>query len=208
MTRVKICGITNIEDARLAVQLGADMLGFNFYEKSPRYISPQQARRLIGDLPKVTENIGVFVNMEGYRIGEVVDLLGLHAVQLHGDETNDFVSHLRTKTDAKIIKAIRVGPGFEVGSVVSHEADSILLDAYTKGQYGGTGERFEWSIAADAGKLVPELILAGGLSPDNIAEAVRMARPYAVDVASGVESAPGKKDPAKLEGFITNAKQV
>jgi phosphoribosylanthranilate isomerase len=208
MAKVKICGITNIEDARLAVALGADMLGFNFYEQSPRYISPQEARRVIGDLPKETENVGVFVNMEESRVVEFVDLLGLHAVQLHGDENNDFVSHLRTETDAKVIKAIRVGPGFQARSIANYETDSILLDAYTKGQYGGTGERFEWSIAADAVGFVPELILAGGLTPDNVAEAVRSVRPYAVDVASGVESAPGKKDPAKLEAFITNAKQA
>ena len=208
MTKVKICGITNIEDARLAVALGADMLGFNFYEQSPRYISPREARRLIDDLPKDSENVGVFVNMEGSRIGELVDLLGLQTVQLHGDETNDFVSRLRRKTGAKIIKAIRVGPGFEISSIAHYGADSILLDAYTKGQYGGTGERFEWSVAADAVKLASEVILAGGLTPENVAEAVRAVRPYAVDVASGVESAPGKKNPAKLEAFIANAKQA
>lgn len=208
MVKVKICGITNIEDARLALQLGADMLGFNFYEKSPRYIAPQEARRLIDELPEGAENVGVFVNMEDYRVDEHIDLLGLGAAQLHGDEDADFVSSLRRYTDATIIKAFRVGPGFSVELIRDSPADSILLDAFAQGQYGGTGERFGWSIATDAAKLRPELIMAGGLTPANVAEAVRTVRPYAVDVASGVESAPGKKDPAKLEAFIANAKQA
>ena len=207
MVKVKICGITNIEDARLALELGADMLGFNFYEKSPRYISPQDARPLIDDLPEYVENIGVFVNMEGYRIDEWVELIGLDSVQLHGDEDDGFVSDLRRYMDAKIIKAFRAGPGFSVESIMESTADSILLDAFATGQYGGTGEQFEWSIASDAVKLRPDLILAGGLTPENVAEGVRVVRPYAVDVASGVESAPGKKDPAKLEAFIKNAKR-
>src|SRR5687767_3208884 len=183
------------------------MLGFNFYEKSPRYISPQDARPLIDDLPEYVENIGVFVNMEGYRIDEWVELIGLDSVQLHGDEDDGFVSDLRRYMDAKIIKAFRAGPGFSVESIMESTADSILLDAFATGQYGGTGEQFEWSIASDAVKLRPDLILAGGLTPENVAEGVRVVRPYAVDVASGVESAPGKKDPAKLEAFIKNAKR-
>ena len=206
MVKVKICGITNIEDARLAAELGADMLGFNFYDKSVRYISPQEALRVVGDLSEHVENHGVFVNMDSERINEHTDLLGLDGVQLHGDENDDFVSNLRQCTDAKIIKAFRVRPGFSVGTIKENPADSILLDAFAPGQYGGTGERFEWTIASDAVKLRPGLILAGGLTPDNVADAVRIVRPYAVDVASGVESAPGKKDPAKLEAFIKNAK--
>lgn len=208
MVKVKICGITNAEDARVALDLGADMLGFNFYEQSPRYISPEEARRLIDDLPNEAEKVGVFVNMDGYFIGKIADRLGLNAVQLHGDETADFVASLRRHTDVKLIKAFRVGPDFQVGSIMEIAVNSVLLDAYTKGQYGGTGERFEWNIAADAIGSVPELILAGGLTPDNVAEAVRTVRPYAVDVASGVELIPGKKDPAKLDAFITNAKQA
>jgi phosphoribosylanthranilate isomerase len=208
MVKVKICGITNLEDARLALELGADMLGFNFYEKSARYISPENARRLIEDIPNDTENVGVFVNMEEYRVGEFVDLLGLRTVQLHGDESADFVSNLRCCTNAKVIKALRVGSDFSVESIQESRSDSVLLDAYARGQYGGTGESFEWSIAADAAGLVPELILAGGLTPENVTEAVQTVRPFAVDVASGVESAPGKKDPAKLEAFIRNAKQA
>ena len=208
MVKVKICGITNIEDARLAVDLGAEMLGFNFYEKSPRYIAPQEARRVIDDLPETVENIGVFVNMEYYRIDEYVDLVGLDGVQLHGDEDDDFVSNLRQYTDAKILKAFRVGPGFSVETIKDSTADSILLDAFAQEHYGGTGQRFEWNIAADAVKLRPELVLAGGLTPENVAEGVRKVLPYAVDVASGVESAPGRKDSGKLEAFIRNAKKA
>lgn len=208
MVKIKICGITNLEDARLAVDLGADMLGFNFYENSPRYLPPLQALRLIDGLSAEVERVGVFVNMEGHRVGEFVDLMGLHAVQLHGDETPDFVSSLRRITDAKIIKTFRVDPMFNLDSIKETAADSVLLDAYTQGQYGGTGERFDWSIAADAVRLRPNLMLAGGLTVENVAKSVRVVGPHAVDVASGVESAPGKKDPAKLEAFIRNAKSA
>ena len=208
MVKVKICGITNLEDARLAVDLGAEMLGFNFYEKSPRYLPPLQARRLIDGLSGEVERVGVFVNMEDHRVGEFVDLMGLHAVQLHGDETPDFVASLRRITDAKIIKAFRVGPMFNLDSIKETAADSVLLDAYSQDQYGGTGEKFEWSIAADAVRLRPNLMLAGGLTVENVVKAVQVVGPYAVDVASGVESAPGRKDPAKLEAFIRNAKSA
>jgi len=208
MTKVKICGITNIDDARLALEFGADMLGFNFYEFSPRYISPQKALSIINDLPQDTVSVGVFVNMEDYRVEEFIDLLSLDAVQLHGDESSDFISSLRRYTDAKIIRAVRVNTDFQVKTINETGADSVLLDAFSKDKYGGTGERFEWDIAADAVNVVPELILAGGLTPDNVSEAIRMVRPFAVDVASGVESAPGRKDPSKLETFIMNAKQA
>ena len=208
MTKVKICGITNIHDARLALELGADMLGFNFYEFSPRYISPQKALSIINDLPQDTVSVGVFVNMEDYRVDEFIDLVSLDAVQLHGDESSDFISSLRRYTDAKIIKAIRVNTDFQVKTINETGADSVLLDAFSKDKYGGTGERFEWDIAADAVNLAPELILAGGLTPDNVSEAIRIVRPFAVDVASGVESAPGRKDHSKLEAFIMNAKQA
>ena len=208
MTKVKICGITNLQDAKVSLDLGADMLGFNFYEKSPRYISPQDAKPLINDLPGETITIGVFVNTDCRNIGEHADLLGLRAVQLHGDESNEFLSSLRRYTDAKIIKAIRVGPNFDLGSIKESAADAVLLDAFSVGQFGGTGKQFEWSIAAEGVKLTSELILAGGLLPENVADAVCAVRPYAVDVASGVESSPGKKDPEKLRNFIKNAKRA
>lgn len=208
MVRVKICGLTSVEDARASSEFGASMLGFNFYEKSPRYISPLEARRLIDHLPKGIEKVGVFVNMEGQQVGELADLLDLDAVQLHGDESAEFISALRRYTGVKVIKAFRVSPEFQIELTKEFAADSVLLDAYSRGQYGGTGEQFEWSIAAEASASAPELILAGGLTPENVAKAIRTVHPYAVDVASGVESAPGKKDLAKLEAFIRNAKQA
>lgn len=208
MTKVKICGITNLEDAFAAVELGADMLGFNFYEKSPRCIESYTAKAIVAELPNAVEKIGVFVNMEEYRIGEFVDLVGLTFVQLHGEEDGTYINELRANTDALVIKAVRVGQGFEIDSVLEFGADAILLDSYSAGTYGGTGECFDWSAANEVKELVPALYLAGGLMPENVADAVRTVRPYAVDVASGVESSPGKKDPKKLEEFIRNAKNA
>lgn len=208
MTKVKICGITNLEDALAAVEFGADMLGFNFYEKSPRCIEPYTAKAIVAELPNAVEKIGVFVNMEEYRIGEFVDLVGLTVVQLHGDEDRTYINELRVNIDALVIKAARVGQGFEIDSVLEFGADAILLDSYSAGTYGGTGECFDWSTATAVRELFPVLYLAGGLTPESVADAVRTVRPYAVDVASGVELSPGKKDPKLVKAFITNAKNA
>lgn len=208
MTKVKICGITNIEDAQLSVKFGADAVGFNFYEKSLRYISPQIALRIVNDLPDELMKVGIFVNMEEYTIAEFVDLIGLTAVQLHGDEDSEFVEELKRNTEAGIIKAFRVGSNFLASSIAEYDVDAVLLDAYTAGEYGGTGERFDWKTAQAVKDLTSQLYLAGGLTPENVGEAIKTVRPYAVDVASGVESMPGKKDPKKLEAFIKNAKNA
>jgi phosphoribosylanthranilate isomerase len=208
MTRVKICGITNLEDALLSVRLGADAVGFNFYGRSPRYITPKNALQILKELPDNTLTIGVFVNMEECRIGEFVDLLGLSTVQLHGDEDRMFVKELKHYTDAKVIKAFRVSRAFLPNEVSDFEVDAVLLDAYSPNQYGGTGDRFDWATAQRVKQFTSELYLAGGLTPENVGEAIRTVRPDAVDVASGVESKPGKKDPAKLEAFIKNAKNA
>lgn len=208
MTKVKICGITNLEDALLAVEFGADALGFNFYEKSPRYISPQIARRIASDLPYELMKVGIFVNLAAYRIIEFVDLVGLTAIQLHGDEDSDFVKKLKRNTEAGIIKAFRIGSNFPASSIAEYDVEAVLLDAYTAGEYGGTGERFDWKTAHAAKDLTSQLYLAGGLTPENVVEAIRTVRPFAVDVASGVESSPGKKDPKKVEAFIRNAKNA
>lgn len=208
MTKVKICGVTNVNDGRNALKLGADMLGFNFYENSPRYVSPRDAHRLIQAIGEDTYTVGVFVNMEAYRIDEIVKQLDLKAVQIHGNESADFVKELRRYTDAKIIKAFRVDIGFQVDSISDSGADAVLLDAFAKDAFGGTGKSFNWETAHAALNLTPELFLAGGLTPQNVATAVRTVRPYAVDVASGVEMFPGKKDPEKLKVFIENAKNA
>lgn len=208
MVKVKICGITNLEDALHAIECGADMLGFNFYEKSPRSIEPDRAAEIVQQLPAATEKVGIFVNAEEYYVAEYVEMIGLTVVQLHGDEDKTYIASLKTETDSKLIKALRVGPDFDIDSLSKLGVDDILLDAYSKDAYGGTGERFDWTTAATINGNVTRLYLAGGLTQDNVADAVRTVRPYAVDVASGVESSPGKKDPKKVEAFIRNAKNA
>jgi len=208
MTKVKICGITSLEDALLSLRLGADALGFNFYEKSPRYFPPQEALQVMNELPKETVRVGVFVNMERSTIGELVDLLELTAIQLHGDEDSGFAKDLKHETGAKVIKAFRVSQDFAADVVAEFEVDAVLLDAYSPHHYGGTGDSFDWNTAREVREFTSELYLAGGLTSENVANAIRTVRPYAVDVASGVEFEPRKKDPVKLEAFIRNAKRA
>jgi phosphoribosylanthranilate isomerase len=205
MTFVKICGITNLEDALLSVRFGADMLGFNFYRGSKRYIDPTVAKNIVAALgdAKVLK-VGVFVNMESYRIDEFVDMVGLDLVQIHGSEDVEYVRKLRSETSAKIIKAFRVGTEFDSNFVSSPDVDHILLDGDAGSDFGGAGKMFDWSLAAGIDKL----ILAGGLTPENVADAVQTVRPFAVDVASGVETSPGKKDPEKVAAFIRAAKEA
>lgn len=206
MVKVKICGITNIEDALAAADLGADMLGFNFYNGSKRYIEPATAAGIVKRLESCIESIGVFVNADLEDIQRTVDTVGLTAVQLHGDETPEFVAKISEACGVPVIKAIRISADFRPEDVRDFPADSILLDVYSPDAYGGTGERFDWRIAAELRQHVERLFLAGGLTPENVAAAVELVRPYAVDVASGVESSPRKKDAKKMEAFIRNAK--
>lgn len=208
MTKVKICGITNLEDALLAAEYGADMLGFNFYAKSPRYISPENALEIIEKLPKGIGKVGVFVNETQKRLLDIAKLTGIDTFQLHGDETPEFVSELRPQTGLPIIKAMRVAENFATEHAMRYSVDAILLDTYSQNAFGGTGEAFEWQKAIALARNVERLFLAGGLHPDNVADAIRKVGPYAVDVASGVESAKGKKDAAKLKEFIENAKRA
>ncbi len=208
MTKVKICGITELGDAILAARFGADAVGFNLYPQSPRYILPENAGTIARGIPQEVLRVGVFVNASIDEILEVERKAGLDAIQLHGDETPGFVSELRLRTTSEIIKAMRAGPAFEAVHVLDYEADAILLDAYSAEGRGGTGETFDWRIAVAVRPLVNQLYLAGGLDAENVAAAVDAVRPFAVDVASGVESSPGKKDPMKLERFIKNAKNA
>ncbi|NOT46189.1 MAG: phosphoribosylanthranilate isomerase [Acidobacteria bacterium] len=208
MVKVKICGITSLADARNAVECGADILGFNFYKGSRRYVDEGYAESIVERLQSNVLKAGVFVN---HQLDEIVDAEGiaeLDILQLHGDEDIDFVHALRTKTDAIIIKAFRVGPDFDESEVVKFPVDGVLLDSYSPVSRGGTGMQFDWAVARSLIGRINKTYLAGGLTPDNVADAVRTARPYAVDVASGVESSPGKKDPKLVEAFIKNAKNA
>ena len=208
MTRVKICGITNIEDARLALKLGADELGFNFYAESKRYIEPRDASEIAVGLPADFRKVGVFVNETIESILRTVDIVGLDAIQLHGDEWHEFVTMLHRATEKEIIKAVRVSTESDLTRAMNFDAHCILLDSFSKSEYGGTGEQFDWTFAKDADVMFPYLYLAGGLTPENVADAIRTVRPWAVDVASGVESSPGKKDPEKIAAFVKAAKEA
>jgi phosphoribosylanthranilate isomerase len=202
MTKVKICGITNAEDALLSARLGANALGFNFYKKSPRHISPGKAREIIEKLPGKILSVGVFVNEDPETILEIAKVSRIDAVQLHGDETPEFVRELKTKTDLEIIKAFRVSPDFKPKDVLKYKADAVLLDAFSPKKSGGTGEVFDWKIAKAVKEIVPKLYLAGGLSPENVAEAISKVAPFAVDACSRLEQEKGKKDSRKLESFF------
>ena len=206
MTLVKICGVTNLEDALLCVGAGADMLGFNFYPRSPRYVAPADARRITERLPTSVTSVGVFVN-EGSprRVEEIAAQAGVMAVQLHGDEPAAYCRALRGRF---VIKALRVSPDFEPESALTCGAQSVLLDAYSKDLYGGTGDVFDWSAARAVRALVPRLFLAGGLGPENAAEAVRAVSPYAVDACSLLERAPGAKDAARVRAFVAAVRRA
>ncbi len=196
-TRIKICGITNNEDAAAAVEFGADALGFIFFRGSKRYIDPAAAGEIISKLPPFITAVGVFVNQDLDEIKEIIDIAGVSAVQLHGDETPEFCSSV----PAKVIKALRVKDNIDTDSLAQYPVQAILLDTYSDSEYGGTGKSFDWGILKDI-KIEQKIILSGGLSPDNVAQATDAVRPYAVDVNSGVEAGPGKKDHEKLKKFI------
>ena len=201
MVSVKICGITNSADARAACNLGAGALGFNFYERSSRVISPANAWRIISRLPETVESVGVFVNWSAGAVVALGRALSLDAVQLHGDEAPGVVRQCTRYF--RVTKAFRVGGRFPLRSLRRYGgASAFLFDAAVgTGQYGGTGKGADWSVARRAAKS-HRIILAGGLTPENVAEAIRFVRPYAVDVASGVESRPGRKDPARLRALF------
>jgi phosphoribosylanthranilate isomerase len=201
--KVKICGITNWRDARCACDAGADFLGFNFYRRSPRYIDPSCARAIVQRLPGNVAGAGVFVNEAEDDIVRIARLVGLKYVQLHGEEAPAAVSRLRRALPAvRIIKAIRVRKTLRAGQIRRfHDASAILLDGFNASLRGGTGKTFDWLLAAGTSARA-RIFLAGGLTPENVAEAVRAVRPFAVDVCSGVESSPGKKDRRKVRALM------
>lgn len=198
--KVKICGITNWTDARRAIAGGANFLGFNFYSGSPRYIEPVKARKIVERLPKGIFAVGVFVNEAEQKVLEIARSVGLHYVQLHGNESAATVARL--KRSLPVIKAIRVHSPFRASQLARFKsADALLLDGFDGAQWGGTGRTFDWKIAKRAAAR-RRIFLAGGLTPGNVAQAISAAKPYAVDVCSGVETSPGKKDPARMKAFL------
>jgi phosphoribosylanthranilate isomerase len=199
LTKIKICGITNLDDALLAVDLGADALGFVFYPKSPRCVKVHDAANICNALPPFVAKVGVFVDELEYEIEKALKECLLNALQFHGDEPPGFCQ----KFAAKSIKAIRVRDEESLRAAEEYDVDALLLDTYTDESRGGTGRTFDWSLAVRAKEFLSgPLILSGGLTTANVQEAIRKVRPYAVDVASGVEREPGKKDPEKLRRFI------
>ena len=242
--RVKICGITNVEDALAAVAAGADALGFMFYEPSPRKVSIEAAGNIIRELPPLVAKVGVFVNAAEEMVWRVAGECGLDTLQFHGEESPEFCGRfsapkkvsgttaltpalsprrggtdagdlavslpaapvLRMSTSIKVYKAFRIQNLESLQPLPSYQTDAWLLDSFASDNPGGTGKQFNWDLAIQAKKLGRPIILAGGLTPENVAEAIRKVRPYAVDVSSGVESMPGKKDRLKVVRFIMDAK--
>jgi phosphoribosylanthranilate isomerase len=205
MLRVKICGITRLDDALLACELGADAIGFIFYEKSPRSIRPDEAAAIAEHLPPHVARVGIFVDTPRDDIVIYRKQVKLTAIQFHGAYS---LSELEQFDREQVIAVARVGESFQVLQLAQFRncAAAILLDTHRKGLYGGTGETFDWQAAIDA-KAYGRIILAGGLSPDNVRQAVETVVPYALDVSSGVEAHPGKKDPAKLRQLFRNVQE-
>ena len=197
-TRVKICGITNLADALAAIEAGADALGLNFYEKSPRHISLKTAAEIASHLPPFVMRVGLFVNAPEELVTRAIGECSLSLLQFHGDEPPDFCTHFGLMS----MKAFRIRDAESLKEIPNYATEAYLLDAYSPDARGGTGEKFNWDLAVEAQKFGKPIFLAGGLTPENVAEAVRKVRPFGVDVSSGVESAPGKKDAAKVRAFI------
>ncbi len=204
MTRVKICGITRVEDARSAAHSGADAIGLVFYDKSPRHVSFAQAKQLAAALPPFVTVVGLFVNPAEAQVREVLSHVPLDLLQFHGDETPEFCAQF----DQPYLKAIRVKAGVDLLQCAArfHSAQGLLLDAHVEGIAGGTGATFDWTLIPQ--KLPLPVILSGGLGPENVAAAIKQVRPYAVDVSSGVEATKGIKDAAKIAAFINEVKSI
>ena len=203
-TQVKICGITSVADALTAAEAGADLLGLMFYDCSPRLISLATAVEISRALPPFVLRVGVFVNPDEALVTRAIAECGLGLLQFHGDEDSDFC----TRFGLMSLKALRVRDAESLSQLKQFHTDAFLLDAYSPSGLGGTGEQFNWNLAIDARKFGKPIFLAGGLTPENVAAAVHQVQPFAVDVSSGVESAPGKKDATKVRAFIAAAKSV
>jgi len=200
--KVKICGITSVADARVAAEAGADMIGLMFYEKSPRHISMETAAEIVRSISPFVARVGVFVNPPEELVTRAIAACGLNILQFHGDEPPKFC----TQFGVMSMKAFRMRDAESLRALADYPTDAWLLDAHSSDQLGGTGEKFNWDLAIEAQKSGRPVFLAGGLTPDNVAEAVRKLQPFGVDVSSGVEFAPGKKDAAKVKLFIERAR--
>jgi len=204
MTLIKICGITNLDDAHAAVAAGADALGFNFYNPSPRYITPEGAREIINTLPDSILTVGVFVNEPSPdAVRAIATQAGVKVVQLHGDESPDYCRALNS-----VIKTFAVSNNFDVDQLRPYEVDAVMLDTKDNRVRGGTGRVFDWSIAQQVTQLVPKLYLAGGLSPENVSEAIALVHPYAVDTCSALEDKPGIKNHERMRVFVNAVRSV
>ena len=205
MTLVKICGITNLDDALAAVAAGADALGFNFYKPSPRYITPQHAREMVEQLPQSLLTVGVFVDEELEDVRKIAKEVGLRALQLHGDESPEYCREL---ADYFVIKTFAVADTFDIQELEPYQVEAIMLDTKHNNLRGGTGRVFDWSVAKQAASTIPKLFLAGGLSPENVQNAVEIVRPFAVDACSALEDRPGKKNHERMRVFINTVRGV
>ena len=203
MVKVKICGITNLTDALLSVSYGADALGFIFYEKSPRFITVKVAEEIISVLPPFVQTVGVFVNETADDVNRIADTCKLDCVQLSGEESAEFCK----KITRRVIKAFRIKDERSLLPMPTYKVGGYLLDAFVENLHGGTGETCDWTLVRRAEEYGP-IILAGGLTPDNVAEAILQTEPYGVDVCSGVEESKGKKDPEKIKAFIRAARNI
>jgi phosphoribosylanthranilate isomerase len=201
--KVKICGLTNYEDATAAADMGADMLGFNFYSKSPRYLKPEEAAKVIDRLPASVDIVGLFVNDSLEHINRVIGQCRLDWVQFHGDETSKFCEQFRS-LNVRTMKAIRVRDEQDVKSAEQYFTDAILLDAFDPKKYGGTGLTFDWNVIGNISKRV---FLAGGITAENVTKAVGLGI-YGIDVCSGIESRPGKKDHAKMRKLFDKIRDL
>lgn len=205
MTKIKICGITNKIDAVAAAGLGVDMLGFVFYAKSKRSVDPKLARDIAGELPDSVMKVGVFVDEDKSKVLDIAADVSLDMLQLHGEETPEYCAEL--KKEYKVMKAFRVKDRFSLKKVNDYSADYYLFDSYAKALAGGTGKTFDWKVLKDFEVLKP-FILSGGLDPENVSKAIIEISPYGVDVSSGVESSPGKKDMELVKKFVANVRRL
>ena len=203
IVKIKICGITNYEDANAAADMGADILGFNFYKESPRYVAPEKAAKIISKLSAFTDIAGVFVNSSFDEINEIINKTQINWVQFHGDEKPQFCQAFMS-VNIKTMKAIRVKNQSDVARASDYSTDAILLDAYDPAKYGGTGISFNWNVV---GNISQRIFLAGGINPENAAKAVELGV-YGIDVCSGIESAPGKKDHKKMQKLFDNIQHL
>jgi phosphoribosylanthranilate isomerase len=212
MLKIKICGITNLADARGAVEAGADMLGFNFYRPSPRFIEPKNARVMIdilrSGLVRPVMMVGVFVNESSPEaVREIAEEAGVEGVQLHGNESPEFCRQLKSlMKNCLIIKVLRATNDFVADRVLEYDVGAVMLDAFDKELYGGTGRTVDWTIARRTRDLGVPLFLAGGLSPENVGEAISSVQPYAVDACSALETSPGRKDAERIRAFVRSVR--